>query len=142
MIVVNQDKEMKLRALLIKIGISANIKGFRYILDAIEILEKQQIHTNMTTVYELVGEKQNTTRSAVERAIRHAINQAYTNKKMLKEIYYSKPDNSALLYDLVFNFDVFKNIRIQENNKKEVLVEPEILEDLIAAGVLLEKVDD
>ena len=102
-------KDKELRELLIKIGISSNVKGFHYILDAVKILKKQQIHTKMITLYKLIGKKENNRPCAVERAIRYSISRAYEDGKILKQIYYKSPDNSVFLYDLIFNFDIFQD---------------------------------
>ena len=110
-------EDINLRMILIKIGISSNIKGFYYILDAVDIIRKQQIHTNMITVYEMISKKQDTTSSAIERGIRHAIKTAYKHSNILKSIYEIVPDNSSFMYDLAFNFDVFEKY-IKENVKE------------------------
>ena len=99
---------MKLNKILIKIGISADKLGFNYIIDAVNFLRKQKIHTNVTTIYEQLSKSKNVkSKFSVERAIRYAIEQAYKDNIILRKIYTTKPDNSAFLYDLVFNLDVF-----------------------------------
>lgn len=97
---------LKLRKFLIKIGISANLQGHFYILDAVELISSQQIHTSLTTVYEVLSEKYDKRPCRIERGIRHAITQSYKKYNTLKAIYDTIPDNSMFLYDLVFNFDV------------------------------------
>ena len=99
---------MKLRKILLKIGISPNKQGYFYIIDTINILNKQGIHTRMMTLYKMVGKKYDKKPSQVERGIRYSIQQSYKNNKILKEIYGKCPDNSVLLYDLVFNFDLLE----------------------------------
>ncbi len=54
---------------LIKIGMPADIKGFQYIVDAMCLFNPDY---SVTTIYALVAQKNNTTSSCVERAIRHA----------------------------------------------------------------------
>lgn len=103
-------EDINLRTVLIKIGISSNIKGFYYILAAVEIIKKQKIHTNMSSIYTIIARDNNSTLGAVERGIRHSIQQAHKNSSLLKGLYENIPDNSALIYDLAFNFDVFKMI--------------------------------
>lgn len=105
-------EEIKMREMLMKMGISANLKGFRVILDAIEILKTQQIHTNITTIYDFIGKKEGSSSSDIERAIRYSITRAYINGNILRKMYKRKPNNSAFLYDLVFNFDVFENLEV------------------------------
>lgn len=55
---------------LLKIGIPANLDGFNYVADAIEIMEKK--NTKMTIIYYEIGKKYETKGSNVERSIRHA----------------------------------------------------------------------
>lgn len=102
--------DINLRKLLMKIGISANIQGFYFILEAINILGKQKIHTKTTFLYEMICKKYGKSASSVERAIRHAVTKAYKQNDILKQIYSTIPDNSVFLYDLTFNFDIFEEI--------------------------------
>ena len=99
---------INLRRLLLKFGISSNLQGYHYILDCINILSNQQIHTNVSTLYEWISKKYGKNATAVERAIRHAKNKAW-EKGTLKIIYCILPDNADFLYDLYFNFDVLEN---------------------------------
>lgn len=103
-------KNRKLRRILMKIGISANLQGNEYILQAVEIIKRQKIHTNMITIYEKLSNKNNKTSFQIERAIRYAITKAYKEHIGLKEIYDQIPNNSVFIYDLVFNLDVFEEI--------------------------------
>ena len=103
-----KNKNIELRKVLIKIGISSNVKGFYYILDSVEIIKKQKIHTNVTTIYEMLSKKYGASPSSIERSIRHAIQQAYKSGEILKKIYNTSPDNSVLIYDLYFNFDIIE----------------------------------
>ena len=58
---------------LIEIGIPSNIKGFRYIVDAMVLFEDEGIRFGKTTfLYKKIAEMNETTPSRVERAIRHA----------------------------------------------------------------------
>lgn len=103
------EEDIRIRKILIKIGISSHLQGYHYILEAIKILKKQKIHTNMTTIYEMIYKKADaTSKCAVERAIRHSIEQAYKKGKVINKIYGEIPDNIAFLYDLVFNIDVIE----------------------------------
>ncbi len=101
-------EDIDLRMILIKTGISSNLRGFYYILDAVNFIREQKIHTNMTTVYEVISKKYDATVCAIERAVRHAVKKSYKNSNILKDIYEDAPDNAEFLYDLVFNFDVFE----------------------------------
>lgn len=61
---------------LIKMGMPAEIKGFRYIVDAMCLFNPDY---NVTTIYSVVAQKNNTTPSRVERAIRHAFGAVLTD---------------------------------------------------------------
>lgn len=99
---------MKLRKLLLKIGISSNVQSFHFILEAYNIIQKQQIHTNMTTIYKMLAKKFDKNPSSIERGIRHGIHQSWKTGR-LNKVYYEIPDNSAFLYDLYFNFDILED---------------------------------
>ena len=109
-------EDIEIRQVLLRIGISYHTKGYQFILEAIKILRKQQIHTNIIDIYEMISNKTNSTKNYVERGIRSAITTAYKRGTVLSKIYNRKPVNAAFLYDMVFNFDIFLN----EINKGEV----------------------
>lgn len=104
--------DLKVKKVLLKIGISSNNKGFFYILEGYNILNKRQIHINMITLYEMIGNKFGENRSTVERLTRYSINKAYEKSEILKKIYEKKPNNSQFLYDLVFNFEIFEEMAL------------------------------
>ena len=59
---------------LLKMGIPGSVKGFRYIVDAIMLLDKDDWKDpKWTALYHTVGKMNNTTESRVERAIRSAL---------------------------------------------------------------------
>lgn len=63
----------KIEDVLLAMGAPAGIKGFNYIADAIEIFDERGTNIGITKeLYPAVAEKNNTTSSRVERAIRHA----------------------------------------------------------------------
>lgn len=98
----------ELRKALLKLGISSNLKGYHYIIKAVEIIKKQKIHTNMTTIYNMIAKEEENTYSGVERSIRHSLQKSWEHG-MMKKIYNETPDNSAFIYDLYFNFDIIKD---------------------------------
>lgn len=62
----------KIEDVLLAMGVPAGIKGFNYIVDAIEIFDERGTNISITKeLYPTIAEK-NTTPSRVERAIRHA----------------------------------------------------------------------
>lgn len=63
----------KIEDTLLAMGVSAGIKGFNYIADAIEIFYERGTNISITKeLYPAIAEKNNTSPSRVERAIRHA----------------------------------------------------------------------
>lgn len=106
----NDTDNFQLKVVLFKLGIYSNLKGYPYILKAVDILKKQKIQTKITAIYKMIyKETENSTSpSAVERAIRRAITSSYKKDKNFKKLYPKAPSNSEFLYDLIFNIDIFK----------------------------------
>lgn len=64
---------------LIEMGMPANTKGFRYIVDAMVLFENEAIRIGKTTsLYREIGTRNNATVAQVERAIRHAFSVVLT----------------------------------------------------------------
>ncbi|MBE5741717.1 MAG: hypothetical protein E7360_00140 [Clostridiales bacterium] len=68
----------------IKIGLYANLKGFNYLLSAVEEVLKlpESIHSLTKVLYPKIAEKYSTTVCGVEKNIRNAIETAYTKGKL------------------------------------------------------------
>lgn len=81
---IRQNLEDDVTQLLHKIGIPAHIKGYQYLRDAITIsVEEKEMLVSVTKVlYPTIAKKHGTTSSRVERAIRHAIEVAWSRGKM------------------------------------------------------------
>lgn len=63
----------KIEDTLLAMGVPAGIKGFNYIADAIQIFEERGTNISITKeLYPTIAEKNGTTLSRAERAIRHA----------------------------------------------------------------------
>jgi two-component system, response regulator, stage 0 sporulation protein A len=64
-----------------KIGISSKVKGFRYLTDGIEmVIEDRDLLEAITKeLYPAIAKKNNTSSTGVEKAIRHAIKNAWRN---------------------------------------------------------------
>jgi len=70
---------------LIEMGMPADIKGFHYIAEAMELMENEDMPRYwgwMTVLYGRLSEMHDDTPSRVERAIRHAIEVAWSRGKM------------------------------------------------------------
>ena len=81
---MEQNLENDVTQMLHEIGIPAHIKGYQYLRDAIVIsVQDQEMLTSVTKIlYPSIAKKHQTTPSRVERAIRHAIEVAWSRGKM------------------------------------------------------------
>lgn len=71
----------KVEDVLLAMGVPAGIKGFTYITDAIQIFDERGTNISITKeLYPAVAERNGTTPSRVERAIRHAFKVARSHK--------------------------------------------------------------
>ncbi len=100
--------ECNISELLKRVGIPVNIKGFRYLKNAIEIVSTDFSNLDKITkrLYLQVANNFNSTPTRVERDIRHAIEVAYNrgNPRLLNEIFgytidedKGKPTNSEFI---------------------------------------------
>lgn len=80
------SNEKQMAEILMSIGIPAHIKGYRYILDALEIIKKDPLAMDKgITKYiypEIAGRHTDATPSRVERAIRFAIETAFDKESL------------------------------------------------------------
>ena len=81
---IQQNLENDITQMLHEIGVPAHIKGYQYLRDAIRIsVSDQEMLTSVTKIlYPSIAKKHQTTPSRVERAIRHAIEVAWSRGKM------------------------------------------------------------
>ena len=81
---IEQNLENDVTQMLHELGIPAHIKGYQYLRDAIIIsVGDQEMLTSVTKIlYPSIAKKHQTTPSRVERAIRHAIEVAWSRGKM------------------------------------------------------------
>ena len=81
---MEQNLENDVTQMLHEIGIPAHIKGYQYLRDAIAMaVADQDMLTSVTQVlYPTIAKNHQTTPSRVERAIRHAIEVAWSRGKM------------------------------------------------------------
>ena len=110
-----QDMELMVTEMIHQIGVPAHIKGYHYLRDAIIMAVEDMDVLNAVTkvLYPTVAKKHKTTSSRVERAIRHAIEVAWSRGKLdtLDELFgytgsngKGKPTNSefiALIADTI-----------------------------------------
>ena len=90
-----------------ELGISANLKGYRYIICGVElIMNNISLMDSTMGVYKGVGKEFNVTPNRVERAIRHAIESGWNkaNSTLVKKMFgcsvdsrKGKPANSEFL---------------------------------------------
>lgn len=91
------------------IGIPAHIKGYRYIRDAIVLIfhDDEMVFDITKKLYPTLAKKHNTTPSRVERAMRHAIELAWSQKEfdqlvnMFRNFRSHRPTNAEFLASVV-----------------------------------------
>lgn len=78
------DLEIEITNLIHEIGVPAHIKGYQYIRDAIGIVvaDRDILCAVTKELYPMIAEKNHTTPSRVERAIRHAIEVAWNRGRI------------------------------------------------------------
>lgn len=93
-----ESLDVLVTSILQKIGIPTNIKGFRYLRDAILMVHYRPAYLSAVTkeLYPEIAKKYSTTSSRVERAIRHAIQVAWTrgNTGFIEKLFGSVPGKS------------------------------------------------
>ena len=105
---LKEHLETDITKMLHELGIPAHIKGYQYLRDAITIsVEEKEMLVSVTKVlYPTIAKKHGTTSSRVERAIRHAIEVAWSRGQleMIHEIFgytvnsgKGKPTNSEFI---------------------------------------------
>ena len=98
--------KQKVYELLMKLGANASCKGFRYIAEAVEIINNaDDVDLPICSIYELVSQKHNDNWSRVERAIRHTILQFSKsgNKDLVNELFPSGNfKNANVLYTFYY----------------------------------------
>ena len=87
----------KIQDVLLKLGVTPNLKGFNYICDAVEMINKEG-RIKVTYIYGKIARDNNENMMRVERAIRHAI--SHVNEETWKSIGGAGLKNSEFLYTL------------------------------------------
>lgn len=77
---VERDLEADVTAIIHEIGVPAHIKGYQYLRDAImlSVNDAEMLNSITKVLYPTIAKKHQTTSSRVERAIRHAIEVAWS----------------------------------------------------------------
>lgn len=102
------DTKLSTIELLHELGVPAHIKGYRYLIEAVNnVYNNADLLDRITTeLYPIIADKFNSTKSRVERAIRHAIFVTWTrgNSEMMEDLFGSivditniKPTNSEFI---------------------------------------------
>ena len=80
----NRNLEMDVTSIIHEIGVPAHIKGYQYLRDAIimSVEDMEMLNSITKILYPTIAKKHQKTPSRVERAIRHAIEVAWSRGKM------------------------------------------------------------
>lgn len=90
--------EKRIRQELFDLGIHSNMRGYMYIIEAVKAYE---FNVRLEDIYKDIAQKHNTTKSAIERTIRYAIDSADKNKPVWKK--YSSYRNKAFISTLYYS---------------------------------------
>ncbi|MCD8074280.1 MAG: sporulation transcription factor Spo0A [Lachnospiraceae bacterium] len=105
---LEQNLETDVTNIIHEVGVPAHIKGYQYLRDAIimSVTDAEMLHSITKILYPTIAKKHQTTSSRVERAIRHAIEVAWSRGKMdtIEELFgytvsngKGKPTNSEFI---------------------------------------------
>ena len=107
--------DRELRRIMVKLGIFPNLKGYDYLMSAIRIaMRDSTVIKNMTgRLYPTIAKEYDTTKGAVERGIRHAIDvatrrerirtlNAFLDTEVFPESY--KPTNAEFISVIALHF--------------------------------------
>jgi len=91
---MNQDQSIKITMLIRDMGIPAQVKGYRYMHDAIEMMITNPEIAITRELYPEVAYKNNTSSTRTERALRHAIEISweFADKELRKRIFRVRAD--------------------------------------------------
>lgn len=78
----------KIEDVLLKMGVPAGVKGFNYIVDSVEIIEEKGEDIRIIGLYQAVADRNDSTSSKVERAIRYAFSTTRNKKENEEAINY------------------------------------------------------
>ena len=81
---LEKNLEMDVTNIIHEIGVPAHIKGYQYLRDAIimSVQDMEMLNSITKILYPTIAKKYQTTSSRVERAIRHAIEVAWSRGRM------------------------------------------------------------
>lgn len=103
---------------LFDMGVPANHRGFDYIVDAMEVIEKEGCTVSATNVlYPAIAKKNKTTPSKVERAIRYTLEYVRNNgshEVFEKYIGFANHTNTPALVSL------YRHLKREEENSRMV----------------------
>ena len=105
---IERNLEADVTNIIHEVGVPAHIKGYQYLRDAImmSVNDMEMLNSITKILYPTIAKKNNTTSSRVERAIRHAIEVAWSRGKMdtIEELFgytinmgKGKPTNSEFI---------------------------------------------
>ena len=100
--------ERKVEQVLSLIGVPANLVGFKYIKDAVMILQRDKENVKWTTLYFEIGRKYGKSMQQVERGIRYALQTARSHTEKRDDIEHyigfegsNNSSSTSLLYKMI-----------------------------------------
>lgn len=126
--------KQKIENVLLKIGIPASLKGFKYIIDAVMIIDEFGLRSVTKNLYPDVAKINGTTASRVERAIRHALELTRSRKgdpEVINHyIGFENVQNSNSLSMLHLRIKEEQEIEQENNDKLDKIIRRIVKEEL------------
>lgn len=119
------NNKYTIKKLLLDVGISPDLSGFHYLVEAINAQEEVRLNgkekCSLTALYMEIAEKFNNTAPAVERSIRHAVEKAFkSNNILLYKIFNTLIDGkSGKVTVSCFVCTLAEYLIMEENNNNE-----------------------
>ena len=108
------------KKLLLEMGVSPDLSGYHYLAEAIttvrELVLINDVNYKFMVLYMQIAKKFNTTSSRVERAMRHAVETAFSFKnELLHEMFSTLIDESGKVTNSCFVCTLVEHLIMEEN---------------------------
>lgn len=95
---IKENENMNIHDYLIESGIYPNLKGFRYIIKAVEIVKKNPAISFTRELYPEIAKTFNATTSSVERGIRHIVSDKISTQDYKRIGLKVRPTNAEFIH--------------------------------------------
>lgn len=108
----NNSKILEIKKLIRDIGVPVNLRGYKYITEAVIIMLNSEKNIFLTEIYENISKIYNVSIESVEISIRHAIKKSIENNSKIKKIM-CIPENKSVSNSIFLNN--IKELTLEKN---------------------------